>query len=230
MTTVEKVFQTMKMMYNPETKQGRSCSGVHNLLGSNIPGADHALPMVRPKTKVSHCDTYFESLCHANQRPESKPSSENWSLKLTIRTEGQNVVLNKTRESSKNQQDNWDHPTVIKQASFTIVVASPQFYSYSSITDCSFARSIMNHNTPGSLYNSHYGSYQNNQSFNQDNYGNINYNHGDVYQSTPRPFFLTVPRPRLVSLFEVERYRYRVQSRFLKLDDTDTESSLVFLN
>ena len=39
----------------------------------------------------------------------------------------------------------------------------------------------MNHNTPGSLYNSHYGSYQNNQSFNQDNYGNINYNHGDVY-------------------------------------------------
>ena len=39
----------------------------------------------------------------------------------------------------------------------------------------------MNHNTPGSLYNSQYGSYQNNQSFNQDNYGNINYNHGDVY-------------------------------------------------
>ena len=39
----------------------------------------------------------------------------------------------------------------------------------------------MNHNTPGSLYNSHYGSYQNNQSCHQDNYGNINYNHGDVY-------------------------------------------------
>lgn len=39
----------------------------------------------------------------------------------------------------------------------------------------------MNHNTPGSLYTSHYGSYQYNQSFNQDNYGNINYNHGDVY-------------------------------------------------
>ena len=49
-------------------------------------------------------------------------------------------------------------------------------------------------------------------------------------QSTPRPFFWTVPRPRPVSLFEVERYRYRVWSRFLKLNDTDTESGLVFWN
>ena len=57
-----------------------------------------------------------------------------------------------------------------------------QFYNCSSITDCSFTRSIMYHNhTPGNLYNSHYSSYQNNQSSNQDNYGNINYNYGDVY-------------------------------------------------
>ena len=40
--------------------------------------------------------------------------------------------------------------------------------------------------------------------------------------------FLT--RPRLVSLFEVERYQDRDWAPFLNLSDTDTESGLVFLN
>ena len=49
MMIVENDFQTMKRMYSPEIKYGRSCGGVHNLLGSNISGVDHALPMVGPK-------------------------------------------------------------------------------------------------------------------------------------------------------------------------------------
>ena len=40
--------------------------------------------------------------------------------------------------------------------------------------------------------------------------------------------FFNIPIPRLVSPFEVEQYR--VWSRFLKLNDTDTESGLVFLS
>ena len=62
MMMAEQAFQTMKMMYNPEMKYGRSCCGAHNLLGSNISGVDHALPMVRPKTKVSHCNTLFREV------------------------------------------------------------------------------------------------------------------------------------------------------------------------
>ena len=62
MMMAEQAFQTMKMMYNPEMKYGRSCCGVHNLLGLNISGVDHALPMAKPKTKVSHCNRLFREV------------------------------------------------------------------------------------------------------------------------------------------------------------------------
>ena len=38
----------------------------------------------------------------------------------------------------------------------------------------------------------------------------------------------TRPRPSPVSVFENQRDRYRVQSRFLRINETDTESSLDF--
>ena len=44
-----------------------------------------------------------------------------------------------------------------------------------------------------------------------------------------RDHFLTIPIPSLVSFFESERYRDRVRSRFFWVNDTDTESGLVFL-
>ena len=62
MMNVENDFQMMKMIYIPETKYGKSCCGVHNLLGSNISGDDHALPMVRQKIKVSHCKMLFRGV------------------------------------------------------------------------------------------------------------------------------------------------------------------------
>ena len=65
MMNVENDFQMMKMIYIPEIKYGKSCCGVHNLLGSNISGDDHALPMARQEIKVSHCICYFEGLCYA---------------------------------------------------------------------------------------------------------------------------------------------------------------------
>ena len=62
MMNVENDFQMMKMIYTPEIKYGKSCWGVHNLLGSNISGVDHALPMVRQKMKVSHCNMLFRGV------------------------------------------------------------------------------------------------------------------------------------------------------------------------